>query len=799
MAKKNFTHQDEQCFLNRFLINSNTPGRAYRAREQKNFISLRGPSQEAIVKMSSSDDLSPFINIEPHLLSSLVPRVRFFRASYDAVTNQSLDSEVEFIFNDHFSKQDVERITSSRAGRGYGVGLKSFSFDYTGTTPATSDSIIECNLKLHFNSLDDLFAASENGIAFKDLIVPSSRELGEDQGQPGVTQYNPDYFRIKVVVGYADPVGKIWESQPESLIEQIKKMKRVFYLTIVKHDLDFKDNGTMTLNIDYHAYVEKALQEDDADVFRSLLSAEERAALDKERNNYKRVSKKPSEGEKCEDEDDEENRKKAIDSSQKSLLEIKGAIYSSLLTKLFESRAVRTASLYIYKLEEFSFENFEQFDEKGRPRFKLSGVTDENVEGKVKAIKGAIENTDLEGGFFTDSRSKDVDDIIETLKAGKSNNRYRYDFDYFFLGDLLDIALTMVQDDKSRFKNTKVLLGDAPYLDTKTGTLKYVNMRDIPVSMNVYATWFLDSVVRTGQRDTYPINDFMRDIFNNLVAPVLVPKNCSDNKKNRCGDEGIVRPTFSSEVFEIPMVPGLSDLCSITSTDMSIKNGTVFLKDLANIPEPSAISRNATYIYYYARSNAETVFPPQQGELREVADNERGIYHFRAARDRGLVKSIKFKKQDQKYLKEARMVKDGATSTGIFRERYNASIIMNGFPILRPGMLAYIPPDSFGIGSSTMASELGIGGYYSIIKVLNRIDGKFETEIECSWQSNGEGKQDEACCGPKEDPCDQKVEKPKPPIDKPNETKIAGTKAVVRTPAFNPYAAPVPGRGQGPR
>jgi len=290
----------------------------------------------------------------------------------------------------------------------------------------------------------------------------------------------------------------------------------------------------------------------------------------------------------------------------------------------------------------------------------------------------------------------------------------------------------------------------------------------------------------------------MRDIFNNLVQPVLVPKECVENKKSRCGDVGTISPTFSSEIFEIPVIPGLSDLCPITFTDMSVKNGTAYSDNIGKIPQPSAVSKSATYIYYYARSKTETVFPPQQGELREDADNKRGIYHFRAARDKGLVKSIKFKKQDQKYLKEARMVQDGATSTGVMRERYNANIVMSGFPTLRPGMLAYIPPDSFGIGSSSQANELGIGGYYSIIKVLNRIDGKFETEIECSWQSNGEGKQDEACCGPNEDPCDQKVEKPKAAIDKPTETKMVGTGAVVKTPAFNPYAAPVPGRRQGP-
>ena len=74
-------------------------------------------------------------------------------------------------------------------------------------------------------------------------------------------------------------------------------------MTIVKHDLDFKDNGTMSLSIDYHAYVEKALQEDDADVFRALLSKEDRERLDRERNNFKRLSKKPSDGEKCKDEE----------------------------------------------------------------------------------------------------------------------------------------------------------------------------------------------------------------------------------------------------------------------------------------------------------------------------------------------------------------------------------------------------------------------------------------------------------------------------------------------------------------
>ena len=530
-----------------------------------------------------------------------------------------------------------------------------------------------------------------------------------------------------------------------------------------------------------------------------MLSKAQREELDKERNNYKKATKKPSDGEKCKDEDEEEDRKDRITASEEKLLGIKGTYYSALLTGLYDNESVFTLRFSAKK----SLEELEAEKTFKTAPFKLNRnkKAEDTIPG---AMKLAIEETDtVETGIaaLDNTRNNSVDTLLNVLKVRGHNNRWNpteLSFDFFFLGDLLDVAFTMVQDDKSRFKSTKILLGDVPYLDTETATIKYINMRDIPVSMNVYATWFVEAVVRTGQRETYPINDFVRDLFNKLVQPVLAPKGCEEDKKNRCGDIGTISPTFSTEIFEIPLIQGTSGLCPLTYKDMSVKSGNIFSRDLQRLPDPSSVSENATYIYYYARSKAETVFTPQAGESREEGDDKRGIYHFRAARNRGLVKSIKFKKQDQKYLKEARMVKDGATSTGILRERYNANIVMNGLPTLRPGMLAYIPPDSFGIGSSSMANELGIGGYYSIIKVLNRIDSKFETEIECSWQSNGTGKQDESCCAPNEDPCDQKVEKPKAAIDKPKKTKMVGTGDVVKTPAFNPYAAPVPGEGQGP-
>ena len=88
----------------------------------------------------------------------------------------------------------------------------------------------------------------------------------------------------------------------------------------------------------------------------------------------------------------------------------------------------------------------------------------------------------------------------------------------------------------------------------------------------------------------------------------------------------------------------------------------------------------------------------------------------------------------------------------------NATVTMFGNNLFRPGMMIYISPDSFGSGSTNVNKKansmttrsvgdlLGIGGYYRVIKVRNKIEsGKFETEMECSWVTNGSGGPDDGC------------------------------------------------------
>jgi hypothetical protein len=74
---------------------------------------------------------------------------------------------------------------------------------------------------------------------------------------------------------------------------------------------------------------------------------------------------------------------------------------------------------------------------------------------------------------------------------------------------------------------------------------------------------------------------------------------------------------------------------------------------------------------------------------------------------------------------------------GQLREVYNADIVMVGNTIFHPGMIIYIhPPIEMGVTSNenTFSYLLGIGGYYSVIKVQSSLSLEgFETTLECVY------------------------------------------------------------------
>ena len=75
---------------------------------------------------------------------------------------------------------------------------------------------------------------------------------------------------------------------------------------------------------------------------------------------------------------------------------------------------------------------------------------------------------------------------------------------------------------------------------------------------------------------------------------------------------------------------------------------------------------------------------------------------------------------------------------------YNVDIEMFGNSIFKPGMMLYVDPMmvvSAAPGATFDAIRgMGIGGYYTVIKVSSAIEsGKFSTDVECIFSAFGDG------------------------------------------------------------
>ena len=111
-------------------------------------------------------------------------------------------------------------------------------------------------------------------------------------------------------------------------------------------------------------------------------------------------------------------------------------------------------------------------------------------------------------------------------------------------------------------------------------------------------------------------------------------------------------------------------------------------------------------------------------------DVGRGIYHHYLGSSCGLVKKINFNRQDQPYLRESRIQKEGALGAEQLRELYSANIDLVGNTLYRNGMYIYINPSLIG-ASQEYLDYLGLHGYYLVTSVKSTVTpNSFDVSIE---------------------------------------------------------------------
>ena len=290
---------------------------------------------------------------------------------------------------------------------------------------------------------------------------------------------------------------------------------------------------------------------------------------------------------------------------------------------------------------------------------------------------------------------------------------------YFFLQDILQIAIENTYTDSvPGLKLPKVVLGT--FMPSEVGiglpgvspTTQW-NIGDIPISIEYFSQWILDEFV-SKEVEKVSFRSFADKLMNGLVANLInetwAKSGAKEGKK--------ISFDFTTDISEINFD--------------KIASKPVLLKDLEKLIEEqgsgTVLAERAKNNYFFILS--EHIDKSQRtGDLDK--DRKARIPHLFLGNDRGLVKTFSFTEKKMPFIR-AMHVEDNRPGAALVLPQ-DVELSMVGNCYFRNGNLIYINAD-FALGSA-VARELGLGGYYRVVRSDNSIvNGKFETTLTCMFE-----------------------------------------------------------------
>ena len=794
--------------------------------------------------------MAEFFNLSPEQMSAVMPKIRIFKMIYPEGENGP-EENVEFFFEGSYDPASIREMTQDRQGRGAGVGLKSFEWELIGTNTAEVDNNIKASMKLFFQNFKDLVSAEAlegfnlcdqnqdldrvlgyNKANYLDLIL-RSQKFGGEEGDDG---FNERYYRIKVVLGWTVDSNVVGPGRPISrdLAEKINNVGTTLLLSLLSHSIDFKEDGTIELNLEYHAAVESMLTDENTNLLYasdrtssaaaaishvtpllvqagltpsqiSRLSAFDLLAVldDVEEDLDEEMGEEQNEDSEGADTTTEEDcpslgdtgretdwglswdwsfwsttAEEQIEADQLSVRKARNIIMSEIYQRFLKE--LSQGRLYYVDVQDNIIEDenplaayFNVTQNFGELEIGLATggeeammdyanemqeemVDDNNTgEGAAAALRG-------EGAF----EGNVVPSAGQGLQAGYGMRRITY----FYLGDLLNIALDILQRPGNpvelgdinmllgtvflqlpRFRNVGTQMDEALALAGNAGAntaagrrlqnanpTVLVHMADLPISMNLFIQFFNERVVARS-RTEWPLKTFLREVFSYLVYPSIGAGCAARNRTSRPNIDIMHISAYGDENDEDRVGAG-------RITDHEIDPVTVY---------SGRLSDRKLFHYVILQANnfnsaGRNAMEPESPEW----DAEEGIFWLNIGNPRGIVKEIKFKKTDQPGLRESRMEREGTIGLGQLRDKYDCDITLFGNSLFQPGQIIYVNPTVIGLQAPGFATRLstvlGIGGYHQVISVDNAIsDTTYETILNTKWVGAGVP----GCLEEEEDPC----------------------------------------------
>ena len=408
-----------------------------------------------------------------------------------------------------------------------------------------------------------------------------------------------------------------------------------------------------------------------------------------------------------------------------------------------------------------------------------------------------------------------------TTEPGQENGYFSVDFVY--LGDILEIffqtapILTLLGEQKLAilltdvaFLNTFELLSKIelrnkkyeintggqfiPYSALKCATnsagpafrrslYHEINLANMPINLEILLDFLTDKIVKNN-KTVYYLDNFVSDLFNELVKPLIADTGVMGVPMNQPAminisldtiKESPVFPDFYDQATpdgevvgyydQARLAPSTTGVIGRLGSGYSLSNNT-HIKSHRSDPTDNAPG-NGPYGYaqigylanYLKQANPDgtwvkPVFPSSTDVTKQATvkiygmisqaqafkgnylkNQEYNIYNFVVGIDAGLVKAVKFERVDQEYLRESRVSKSRSFGAGQLRELYHVNLTLYGNNLLKPGGLIYVEPNPIIFGrpveEHSISRVLGLGGYHLVVDVSHNIskDG-WETQVK---------------------------------------------------------------------
>ena len=723
-------------------------------------------------------EVGAILDLCPDVHALLVPFIRISRVDYDD-KGKPTGKEKPLHIPNFLSSEDVQGILDGKLGRAPGSGIKSFGWELAGVQPAEVDNNITANLSIYFQSIGDFFQSANGAVAnaqagldepsFLDLIINSpaimktKKKKGAAPNKPTKqcgdpsTELHKKYeganFRIKVCAGWALPpnMAKIFphldidsnapgKTKVQLLQDAIKDTRVSLFLQQVRHDIEFNQNGSLTLNIKYQAALSGIATSRSSNIFMPGTKGQTIETLQDEIK-AERAKK---------DDADQDVIDKKLEEQDKLEQEDRKKKYEKLLQGIYNSNKIYMLKVTIEEMLQGDLSRLSDEDRIAAARKRrdatynapntsagletdlLTALGSDGTSGEASeeaTEQAAARYRDLDGRGFWNKQADSVDvpfiylgDLLDLVieQIAKNDGATNSDPGFqFFISEVefVDMLLAFQMSSTADLKNLSACRDPASdaFLDTletrnsglklKDELYKLISIGDIPISLDAFQAYFIKNVVDK-ERDKYFFLNFVKDVAAKLITNALGAG---------CYSNGI---TFYQRFDTQPL--------SLYTTD--------FGRDTQVEAVAKAKSKLGCDVQEADKFGHAMVLFSTDGKGRGLKgvyedDLAKGIYHHYIGSACGLVKTLNFQREDQAYLREAKIQKHGALGAEQLRELYSVNIDLVGNNLYRNGQYIYVSPLLINTTQQQL-NYLGLHGYYLITSVSSKLTpSSFTTSI----------------------------------------------------------------------